>query len=120
MLTTHSPLGSFFRRRGQDHFCQLEFFTMYLLSRSLHLFLRSSIVSQVRGFSDQRSVKRGERVRDEAAVVGERVAALKEAWHLNAVRESRVRRFLLGFLTRSAGGRTVGGVWLFWRPLRFF
>jgi len=39
MLTMHSPLGSFFRRRGQDHFCQLEFFTMYLLSRSLHLFL---------------------------------------------------------------------------------
>ena len=56
-------------------------------------------------------------MRDEAAVVGERVAAFKEAWHLNAVRESRVRRFLLGFLTRSAGALIVWLVVLLGRPL---
>ena len=47
-------------------------------------------------------------MRDEGTVVGDRVAALKEAGHLNAVRESRVRRFVLGFLTGSAGaGQTA-------------
>src|SRR5882762_3103982 len=46
-------------------------------------------------------------MRDEAAVVGERVAALKEAGHVKAVRESRVRRFLVRFLTGSAGAVIV-------------
>src|SRR3984893_18940657 len=38
-------------------------------------------------------------MRYEATAVGDRVAALKGAWHLNAVPESPVRRFPLGFLT---------------------
>src|SRR3979490_3138270 len=56
-------------------------------------------------------------MRDEAAVVGERVAALKEQWYLNAFRESRVRRFLLGFLTGSAHALIVWVVVLLGRPL---
>src|ERR1700680_4116114 len=57
-------------------------------------------------------------MRDEAAaVVGERVAALKESWHLNTVRESRVLRYLLGFLTGSAGALIVWVVVLLGRPL---
>src|SRR6202011_4373182 len=56
-------------------------------------------------------------MRNEAAVVGERVAALKEPWHWNALRESRVRRFLLGFLTGSAGALIVWVVVLLGRPL---
>ena len=46
-------------------------------------------------------------MRDEATVVGDRVAALKEDWHLHAVRESRVCRFSLGFLAGSAGSLIV-------------
>jgi mono/diheme cytochrome c family protein len=46
-------------------------------------------------------------MRNEAAVVGEKVAALTEAWHFNGIRESRVRRFLLGILTGSAGAVIV-------------
>jgi len=55
-------------------------------------------------------------MRDEATEVSVRVAALKADWHLNAVRESSVRRFLLGFLTGSVG---VLIVWItvFGRPL---
>jgi cytochrome c2 len=56
-------------------------------------------------------------MRDEAAAVGERVAALKEAGHVNALRESRVRRCLLGFLTGSAGALIVWVVVLLGRPL---
>ena len=56
-------------------------------------------------------------MRDEVAVVDERVAALKEAWHLNAVRESRVRRFVLEFLTGSAGALILWVVVLLGRPL---
>ena len=54
---------------------------------------------------------------DNAAVFGERVTALKEAWHLNAIRESRVRTLLLGFLTGSAGALIVWVVVLLGRPL---
>ena len=42
-------------------------------------------------------------MRDEATVVGDRVAALQEPWHLNAIGQSRVLRFPLGFLTEWAG-----------------
>src|SRR5712672_1531285 len=42
-------------------------------------------------------------MRVDATAVGDRVAALKEAWHVNAVAGSPLRRFLLGFLTGSAG-----------------
>src|ERR1700733_8226378 len=55
-------------------------------------------------------------MRDEAAVVGEGVAALKEARHRNAVRESRVRTLLLAFLAGSAGLFIVWGVVLLGRP----
>jgi len=41
-------------------------------------------------------------MRYEAAAVGDRVAPTKEAWHLNAVLESPVRRFSKWFLTGSA------------------
>src|ERR1700676_2995739 len=53
----------------------------------------------------------------EATAVGDRVAALKQAWHLNAVPESPVRRFSLRFLTGSAGTLIVWLVVLFGRPL---
>jgi mono/diheme cytochrome c family protein len=56
-------------------------------------------------------------MRYEATAVGDRVAALKEAWHLNAVPKSPVRRFPLGFLTGSAGARIVWLVALFGLPL---
>jgi mono/diheme cytochrome c family protein len=56
-------------------------------------------------------------MRYEATAVGDRVAALKEAWHLNAVPKSPVRRFPLGFLTGSAGARLVWLVALFGLPL---
>ena len=42
-------------------------------------------------------------MRYEAPAVGDRVAALKEARHLNAVPESPERGFPVGFLTGSAG-----------------
>jgi mono/diheme cytochrome c family protein len=56
-------------------------------------------------------------MRYEATAVGDRVAALKEAWHLNAVPKSPVRRFPLGLLTGSAGARLVWLVALFGLPL---
>jgi hypothetical protein len=56
-------------------------------------------------------------MRDEAPVVGERLAALKEAWHSNAVLESRVRRYLLRFLTGSALALIVWVVALLGHPL---
>src|SRR5260370_1425386 len=56
-------------------------------------------------------------MRDEAAVSTDRDAALKEAGDLNAVRAWRVRKFLLGFLTGSAGALIVGVVVLLGRPL---
>ena len=46
-------------------------------------------------------------MRDEATVVGDRVAALQEPWHLNAIGPSRVLRFPLGFLTGWAGAFIV-------------
>src|SRR6202140_365775 len=46
-------------------------------------------------------------MRNEAAVVGEKDAAPKEASHCNGVRQSRARRFLLGILTDSAGALIV-------------
>jgi hypothetical protein len=55
-------------------------------------------------------------MRDEATEVGVEVAALKEDSHLNAVRESSVRRFLLGILTGSVGVLIVW-IMLFGRPL---
>src|ERR1700730_6777464 len=56
-------------------------------------------------------------MRDEANVVGNRVAALKEPWHLNAIGESRVLRFLFGFQTGWAGALIVWVVVLLGRPL---
>jgi cytochrome c2 len=56
-------------------------------------------------------------MRYEATAVGDRVAALKEAWRLNAVPESPVRRFPLGFLKGSAGARIVWLVVLLGLPL---
>src|SRR6202023_3403165 len=56
-------------------------------------------------------------MRCEATAVGDRVAPLKEAWHLNAVPESPVRRFPLGFLTGSAGALVVWLVVLLGLPL---
>src|SRR6202171_2272685 len=56
-------------------------------------------------------------MRYEATAFGDRVAALGEAWHLNAVPESPVRRFSLGFLTVSAGALIVSLVVLLGRPL---
>src|SRR3981081_2798211 len=83
---------------------------------------RSTIVSQGRGLFSDRSVneevsKGGGRMKDDAAVIDERVAAPKEAWHLNAARESRVRRSLLGFLSRSALALIVWVVVLLGHPL---
>src|SRR5258708_1233703 len=43
----------------------------------------------------------------EATAVGDRVAALKQAWHLNVFPKSLVRRFPLRFLTGSAGALVV-------------
>jgi cytochrome c2 len=56
-------------------------------------------------------------MRYEATAVGDRVAALKGAWRLNAVPESPVRRFPLGFLKGSAGARIVWLVVLLGLPL---
>ena len=58
-------------------------------------------------------------MRYEATAVGDRVAALKEAWHLNAVPDSPVRRFPRGFLTGLAGAFIVCLVVLLGRPLLF-
>ena len=49
-------------------------------------------------------------------MIGDRLVALKEAWHLNAVHESPVRRFILGFLG-SAGLLAVCLVMILGRPL---
>jgi len=46
-------------------------------------------------------------MRDEATVVGDRVAALQEPWHLNAIGQSRLLRFPLGFLTGWASAFIV-------------
>src|SRR5258708_7596997 len=46
-------------------------------------------------------------MRYEATAVGDRVAALKQSWHLNVVPKSPVRRFALRFLTGSAGALIV-------------
>jgi mono/diheme cytochrome c family protein len=56
-------------------------------------------------------------MRYEATAVGDRVAALKQAWHLNAVPESPVRRFPLRFLAGPAGASIVWLVVLFGVPL---
>ena len=56
-------------------------------------------------------------MRYEATAVGDGVVALKEAWHLNAVPESPVRRFPLGFLTGSPGALIVWLVVLLGLPL---
>src|ERR1700704_5882268 len=56
-------------------------------------------------------------MRDEAAVVGKRVAALQEAGGLNAFRELRVRRFVLGILTGSGCVLIVWVVVLLGGPL---
>src|ERR1700676_2269522 len=56
-------------------------------------------------------------MRDEATAVGDRVAALKETWHLDTIAESPVLRYRLGFLTGSAGGRIIWLVVLLGRPL---
>src|SRR5580700_8796340 len=55
-------------------------------------------------------------MRDEAAVVGEGVAALKEAPHPNTARESRMRTLLLAFLAGSAGLFIVWVVVFLGRP----
>ena len=55
-------------------------------------------------------------MRYEATAVDDRVATVKEVWHMNAVRESPVRRFILGFLG-SAGVLIVWVVVLLGRPL---
>src|ERR1700724_3617902 len=56
-------------------------------------------------------------MREEATVVGDRVAALKEPWHLKVISESRALRFPLGFLTGSAGALIVCVGVFFCRPL---
>jgi mono/diheme cytochrome c family protein len=56
-------------------------------------------------------------MRYEATAVGDRVVALKEAWHLNAVPESRVRRFPLRFLPGPANARIAWLVAFFGLPL---
>src|ERR1700719_81170 len=56
-------------------------------------------------------------MRDEATVVGDRVAVLKEAWHLKAISQSRALRFLLGFVTGWACALIVWVVTLLGRPL---
>src|SRR5216684_3531743 len=56
-------------------------------------------------------------MRHEATAVGDGVAALKEAWHLNTIGESRLLRYLLGFLTGSAGALIVWVVVPLGRPL---
>jgi cytochrome c2 len=56
-------------------------------------------------------------MRYEATAVGDRVATLKRAWHMNAVPESRVRRFPLRFLTEPAGALIVLLVVLLGCPL---
>jgi hypothetical protein len=53
----------------------------------------------------------------EAAAVGDRLAALEQAWHLNAARESPVRRFSLWFLRGSAGALIAWLVLLPGHPL---
>src|ERR1700686_4835612 len=53
----------------------------------------------------------------EATAVGDRVAALKQARHLNVFPESLVRRFSLGSLTGSAGALLVWLVVFSGRPL---
>src|ERR1700682_4275118 len=53
----------------------------------------------------------------EATAVGDRVAALKQARHLNAVLESPVRRFFLRVLRGSAGALIVWLVMFLGRPL---
>jgi mono/diheme cytochrome c family protein len=55
-------------------------------------------------------------MRDEAVVVGEGVAALKEARHPNTARESRMRTLLLAFLAGSAGLFIVWVVVFLGRP----
>ena len=52
-----------------------------------------------------------------ATEIVNKVAALKQAWHLNAVSESPVRRFSLRFLTGSAGALIVSLVVFLGRPL---
>src|ERR1700730_4870960 len=56
-------------------------------------------------------------MRYEETAVCDRVAPRKEAWHSNAVPESQVRSFPLGFLTGSAGALIVWLVVLLGRPL---
>src|SRR5260370_41894568 len=56
-------------------------------------------------------------MRYEAAAVGERVATLKQSWHLNDVPELPVRRFPLRFLRGSAGVLIVWTVVLLGCPL---
>ena len=55
-------------------------------------------------------------MRDAATEFSVRIAALKEDRHLNAVRESSVRRFFLGFLRESVGVLIVWVVVLLGRP----
>jgi hypothetical protein len=57
-------------------------------------------------------------MRDEATAIGDRVAALKEPWYLNAIGESRVFRFLLGFVMAWAGALIVWVAVLLGRPSR--
>ena len=59
-------------------------------------------------------------MRYEATAVCDRVAALKQAWYLNAVPESPVRRFPLGFLTGSAGALIVLACRASWSPFASF
>ena len=56
-------------------------------------------------------------MRHEATALGDRVAAPNEAWQLNAVPEPPVRRFILRFMTGSAGVLIVLVVVLLGRPL---
>src|ERR1700693_1571453 len=56
-------------------------------------------------------------MRHEATAAGDRVVVLKEAWHLNAVRESQVRRFLLRSLMGSSVLLMVWVVVLLGSPL---
>ena len=55
-----------------------------------------------------------------ATAVRDRVATVKEAWHLNAVPESPVRKSPLRFLTGSAGALILWLVVLLGRPLLLY
>src|SRR6202790_979304 len=110
-----APLGNFARDFGTINWSSLQ---RRFLGFCCICSPRSLRVSQGRdSFLIIEVLKGGGRMRDGEAVVGKTVAACGEAWHLNAARESRVRRFLLGFLARSVAALIVWVVVLLGRPL---